>query len=100
MILDRLKTSLGILCLAASLLLMSPGVRVVWADEARPVVEPEEAVPARTGDETDPAPGGEIDSPAGSPDDVIVLNTRGYNYGPDRPTVEPTMPSTPAAPAE
>jgi hypothetical protein len=85
----------GCLCLAATLLLASPGVRVVRAaDGAAATVPPgpvcsEEAPGAEAADGVRPAPRrGHRTAPS---DRVVVLNVRGYNYdagvraqGPDR----------------
>jgi len=103
LITDRLKNTLGCLCLAASLLLFSPGVHVVRAEDGNSPASPEAAdariqseaqkpaiVPARPGEEAEMAPRIVDRGPAGR-NDVINLNTRGYNYGPDRPTVAPGM---------
>jgi hypothetical protein len=108
---SRLTTSLGRLlgaiCLGASLLLMSPGVATVRAEsgsaDSNPELEPAPKVPAppirvepaRVDGEIESAPRAERRSPSPARDG-IVLNTRGYNYGPDRPTIQPVLAPAPA----
>ena len=97
----------------ATLTLAWPGVQAVRADETpaaasetAPAAVPGAAkaapkakvVPARRDGEIVSAPRVENPRQPG-PDDVITLNTRGYNYGPDRPTVRPELLKRPAAPA-
>jgi len=102
-LLERVKTALGLSCLAATLLLMSPGVTIVRADEAaqpsKQSTEPAVEVPAR--DKMVPPPKApRVDDPAAQAQDrPIVLNTRGYNYGPNRPVASP-MPAAPAPSGE
>jgi hypothetical protein len=100
---DRLMTGTGLFCLMASLLLGSPGVRAVRAEDA-PEVGPVGGrgleVPVEGAAPTAPAvpptsdPGLARKPAAG---DVIVLNSRGYNYGPR--TSPPTEVRPPLAPA-
>jgi hypothetical protein len=101
-LLERVKNALGLSCLAATLLLMSPGVTIVRADEAakpsKQPAEPAAEVPAREMAPTPEAP--RADDPAAQAQHrPIVLNTRGYNYGPNRPVASP-MPAAPAPSAE
>lgn len=95
-ILERVRNALGLSCLAGTLLLMSPGVTIVRANEA--------AKPAKQGAETavmqpanQKAPTQRVprsDDPAlQAQEGPIVLNTRGYNYGPNRPTAVPAAPA-------
>ena len=101
-ILERAKTALGLACLAATLLLTSSGVTIVRADEtAKP--SQQAATPAVEGlaNETLPTPkAARAKGPAAQdPSRPIVLNTRGYNYGPNRPLAAPKL-SAPAATGE
>jgi len=81
---DRMKNSFGWLCLAATLLLMSPGVHAVRADDDKTPILP--SPPAVQSEKPDREPEQRGVDPTRSKG-VINLNTRGYNYGPDRPTV-------------
>jgi hypothetical protein len=86
------KTIFGLLCLAAALLLGSPGVRVVpaLAEELVSAAEPGPQCSARQA----PAADAEVEAllaklrqelmaGGAAGDDVpVVLNGRGYNYGP------------------
>jgi len=102
---DRIATTLGALSLLATLLLISPGVRAVRAEDGElrvngvdPALEAElevaapAPVPPAAPKSVSPSP-----SPSPSPDgagadlppDVRVLNTRGYNYGPPPGGVDP-----------
>jgi hypothetical protein len=97
-ILEWAKTCLGLSCLVATLLLTSPGVTIVRADEtAKPskqAVKPAVIVPTSEKGPIQTAPRAE--GPAAEAQrGPIVLNTRGYNYGPDRPVAAP-MPAAPA----
>ncbi len=101
---NRLSNAVGLICLAMTLLLLPAGVRVVRADdeaEARASVTPplptppasELATPQKPVvaqvveiDEAKEALRRDSVGTAGEPG-VIVLNTRGYNYGP--PTARP-----------
>jgi hypothetical protein len=86
-------------CLGASLLLLPAGVRSVRADEGaeqlmsvdptlvagEPVISGDPPVaPAH-----EPGTAAEAHRPADSGTDVIVLNTRGYNYGPSPTEIDP-----------
>jgi hypothetical protein len=101
---SRILSSAGLVCLAMSLLLMPAGVRVVRAhDEAKaPLsadpspqpVEPASSVGPPTAavvdvDTADDVPrrgrAGTTEVQTG----VVVLNTRGYNYGPPPAKPEP-----------
>jgi hypothetical protein len=108
--LQRVKTCLGLGALVACFLLWSPGVSTVRAGDdsspPQPQVTPKAAppvplavVPARRNGQIEMAPRAP-DPRAEATGDVIVLNTRGYNYGPDRPTVRPEAVHLPAAPAD
>jgi hypothetical protein len=100
--------SVGPASLAVSLLLAMVCVGIVHAEGelecSPPDVVAEERPPVRVVPATGPegeiemAPRGSIE-PGGAASDVVVLNTRGYNYGPDRPTVRPEAAAAPAAPA-
>ena len=105
--LRRWKTRLGLLCLAVSFLLWSPGVRTVRAGEDPPQAGPGSAsqqaapaavVPAHSNGQIEMAPR-PPDPRAEAAGVVVVLNTRGYNYGPNRPTVRPQAVHLPASPA-
>ena len=107
--LQQLRTCLGFCCLVAIFLLWSPGVQTVRAGDdpspASPSPEsdpqkekPLAVVPARSDADIEMAPR-DPDPRAESVSEVIVLNTRGYNYGPDRPTSRPRAVHLPAAPA-
>jgi hypothetical protein len=103
--LQRWKTGLGLFCLVLTFLLWSPGVRTVRAGDVAPQTspgsaeqEPAAAVvePARSDGQIEMAP--RVSDPrAEAVGGVVVLNTRGYNYGPDRPTVRPRAVQQPAA---
>ena len=107
--LQHLRTCLGFCCLVAILLLWSPGVQTVRAGDdpspasPSPELEPQKekplaVVPARIDEEIEMAPRAP-DPRAEAASGVVVLNTRGYNYGPDRPTSRPRAVHVPAAPA-
>jgi len=93
------RNSFGLLALGASLALASPGVDVVRAesDQARAKARPASQAQCPTPTAAAPAtPGvdrfvGQLRREHASPykkglqprdDDTVVLNTRGYNYGP------------------
>lgn len=107
-----MRDSLGWACLAASLLLLSTGVRVVRAGDEDPAAlvstdparvealerEQTEVPPAAPSPsprpnvsppraEAQPRAGGTVADPASG---VVVLNTRGYNYGPANTPSAPT----------
>ena len=113
--LDRIRTTVGLFCLAATLILSSGGVRAVRAEEgdgirsidpaltaaqeARAVRGPKAAKPSLVDanavappkpDSTDPAAldRAGINAVEVSPG-IIVLNTDGYNYGPPAGDVDP-----------
>ena len=104
---ETLRTASGLAALVACFGLLSPGVRVVQADEPAPAAEAAPAaepapevviVPAQRDGEIEVLP--RFDAPSEEERaGVLVLNTRGYNYGPERPTVRPEAVPTPAAPA-
>lgn len=101
---NRLVTSTGFLCLGASFLLMSAGVETVRAeagDETNMSIDPSleaaleeaEEAPKKVAPIVDvndmealarPGIGGVETRPG-----VIVLNTRGYNYGPPPGSLDP-----------
>lgn len=88
--LETVRTVFGLFSLAACLFLLSPGIQAVRAEEPAdpapaPVVQEEpEAVP---------------DSQEEGQGEVIPLNTRGYNYLPDRPAAHPERSQSPVVPA-
>lgn len=110
---EKCLNGLGIIALALCLLLMSPGLEIARAETGEPratektVVAPAPAsahvetrvfVAAEKDGELERAPRAE-DPRREARGDVITLNTRGYNYGPDRPTARPAFADQPAAPA-
>ncbi len=105
--LRRWKTRLGLFCLVVSFLLWSPGVRTVRAGEDPPQAGPGSALQQTAPAAVAPAySNGQIEMAPRAPDPraeaaggVVTLNTRGYNYGPDRPTVRPLAVHLPASPA-
>lgn len=108
---DRITSGAGLACLAATLLLSVPsGVRVVRADEddakwmsVDPALEAPTAPPAAPSTSPPEATRPSRVAAAGEPEKanrpgiagvevepgVIVLNTRGYNYGPPPQPPEP-----------
>lgn len=103
-VLERLGRLAGALAVVAAFALLSPGVRIARADEAAAPVAAPAASPAPGATSADPATPGRL--PTVRVDDVenakrpgvpaievqpgvVVLNTRGFNYGP---------PPTPLAP--
>ena len=122
----RIGDFIGSLFLVACLLLLSSGVSVVRADEAQgdvtapapsetaAAVKPanpaaQQDVVERPSKPSDPLEGAPRPERPGTPGPGggIVLNTRGYNYGPDRPTYQPqsappaaAQPSSPPAQPE
>ena len=93
---------LGALCVLLTLLLTSGGVQAVRAEsEVAPPVSavpaPAEGVPPAAPmpsvPSTSPMPGVISENPVVPVEEhlpgVIVLNTRGYNYGPKRPQIDP-----------
>lgn len=97
---STLRNSVGLLALGVSLALASPGVNVVRAEPAKPAAQATAAGSAEC-----PAPAAIPAKPASeefvvqlrrdqltgaqqregrSDGDFVVLNTRGYNYGPQR----------------
>jgi hypothetical protein len=109
----RVRNVAGIACVLATFALLSPGVRVVHADSAEPgspstLAAPAAASPASPVSAPDATPVATLASPVVSASDVeaarrpgvsgievapgiVVLNTRGFNYGP------PTAPLAPEA---
>lgn len=98
---DRIATTLGALSLLATLLLISPGVRAVRAEDGElrvngvdPALEAElevaapAPVPPAAPKSVAPSPSPDA-AVADLPSDVRVLNTRGYNYGPPPGGVDP-----------
>jgi hypothetical protein len=103
--LATLRTVAGMLALVGCFVLLSPGVRIVRADEAEKPAGPVAAtegvrvVPALRDGKIAVLPRFE-DPTEEQRSGVLVLNTRGYNYGPERPTVHPELaPAGPASPA-
>ena len=101
---ETLRSAFGLAALVGCFVLTSPGVRVVRADgpSPAPASAPAEGRLEVVVEEVD----GRVESAPRMPDptaeaaeDVVVLNTRGYNYGPDRPIARPRLASPPAAPA-
>ena len=105
---ERIGNFIGSLFMLACLILLSSGVSVVRADEAQGGVTasaPSETaavgpanpviIPPKASDVIESAPRAYRPAEPG-PGGGIVLNTRGYNYGPDRPTIRPQM-TVPAA---
>ncbi|MBJ22895.1 MAG: hypothetical protein CL933_26090 [Deltaproteobacteria bacterium] len=104
LLMNRMRTLTGVLCVFGCLLLLSPGVRTVRAEDGEetlmsidPVLEAKRARPpaaqppaavARV-----PEEGVEPDRPGAPANEVrpgvIVLNTRGYNYGSPHARREP-----------
>ena len=96
---NRFLTRTGLFCVMASLLLGSPGVRAVRAEDAQevgPVVRRGPAAQFEAAKSVEPAvasmrPPDVVRSPVST--DVIVLDSRGYNYGPrTSPTTEVRLP--------
>ena len=95
--------ALGLLCVVATLVLTSGvnAVRAEDADEALMSVDPALAEAREANRAEPPAPTAAPEEP-----EVIILNTRGFNYGPPPGEIDPSairfedeVPSTPAAPA-
>jgi hypothetical protein len=105
---NRIVTGLGLVCLAMTLLLLSPGVRAVHADgnlEANRSVDPvAEAAAHKAALEAEKIASDlaaknleaieEIVRTPGPADievepGIVVLNTRGYNYGPPLDALDP-----------
>ncbi len=114
---NRWTTTAGLFCLAASLILSSTGVRTVRAeggDEALMSIDPKLEARLEASPPAQPAPPPlaktppqEVELRPGEPaveaqPGVIVLNTRGYNYGPPVGPIDPaaldheTPPARPA----
>ncbi len=91
---------LGLLCFVASLFLSLPGINIARAeDEPVPATKPSPTTVAVGKDTEKPEVARGIYDPRNN-DGPIVLNTRGYNYGPSRPRASPAetappMPQTP-----
>jgi hypothetical protein len=99
---NRLSSSTGLICLALSLLLLPVGVRSVRADDDAKGLVSADSIPRPSETTTSEKPAvarpvtavGEAQANlrpggAGGEDqaEVVVLNTRGFNYGP--PLVNP-----------
>ena len=109
---EKCLNALGLVALALCLMLSLPGIEIARADTAAPPASPpsvqEKAsnpggptgvfVAAETDGELEMAPRA-LDPRGEARGEVITLNTRGYNYGPDRPTARPAHPPRPAPPA-
>ena len=107
--LQNVVNGLGLLALVACLLLSVPGIETARAgNETRSPVRtpskdaspdaPDVFVPAERDGQLEMAPR-RVDPRTEGRGDVITLNTRGYNYGPDRPTARPVLSTAPAAAA-
>ena len=108
---DGWGTTAGLLCLAASLLLSSTGVRTVRAEDgghASMSVDPKLEARLETSPPVPPPPTQTPPPPVelqpGEPGvetlpGVIVLNTRGYNYGPPIGELDPAALDHEAPPA-
>ena len=100
---NRIASLVGLLCLGTTLVLLPAGIRVARADEgvellmsvdpllvaAEEVAATQPAaagpvVPGEGGDEIRPGVSAREVQPG-----VIVLNTRGYNYGPRPAAIDP-----------
>jgi hypothetical protein len=98
----KARTIGGSLCLLATLLLLSPGVRAVRAaDGDTATVAPgpvcsSQPVEARAGVAALPPQRIERAMPAS--DRVVVLNTSGYNFAPSGRRTPPAGPAPPPAP--
>jgi hypothetical protein len=111
---NRWTTAAGLFCLAASLLLSSTGVRAVraeGAEEALMSIDPKLEARLEPSPPAQPAPPPRVVTPPpevehrpGEPavetqPGVIVLNTRGYNYGPPAGEIDPAALDHEAPPA-
>lgn len=110
--LENCLNGLGLIALALCLMLSLPGVEIARAETGtkpasqpaapaaarQPVTATEVFVAAEREGELDRAPRA-ADPRREARGEVITLNTRGYNYGPDRPTARPVHAPRPAAPA-
>lgn len=101
---NRIGTLIGLLCLVMTLAILPFGVSTVRAgDEAETLMSVDPLLVAGQAETADPAP---FVAPVIAPSDiegklrpgsagvevqpgVIVLNTRGYNYGPPPATIDP-----------
>ena len=101
---NRLLSSAGLICLAGTLFLLPAGVRIVRADDAStgpvcedpalspsPSVASEKPVVALPVTKVGEAPETLQPGAAGSEveAEVVVLNTRGFNYGPPPANPDP-----------
>lgn len=94
----KARTAAGFLSLAATLLLSSPGVKLVRAEDADPPPAPAAAEGPTCRADAPPTAAGVAELIArarqqattqanSSNEDFVVLNNRGYNYGPP-PSIE------------
>ena len=98
---NRFATSVGLLCLATTLALLPAGVRTVWAEpEGESLVSVDPLLEASETATAEQPPAAPVDKPVVDSEDlrrpglssvqtrsgVVVLNTRGYNYGPPSST--------------
>ena len=91
---NRIASLVGLLCLGTTLVLLPAGIRAARADEGvelpmsvDPLLVAAEEVAA-----TQPAAAGPVVPGEGGDEirpGVIVLNTRGYNYGPRPAAIDP-----------
>ncbi len=80
---------LGLLCFATALFLSLPGIEVARAeDEPVPATKSSPTTVAAENDTEKPEAARGIHDPR-NVEGPIVLNTRGYNYGPRRPKASP-----------
>ena len=111
---SRWTTTAGLLCLLGTLLLSSTGVRTVraeGAEEALMSIDPKLEARLEGSPPAQPAPPPLAKAPSpeaelrpGEPGvetqpGVIVLNTRGYNYGPPAGAIDPAALDHEAPPA-
>ncbi len=91
---------LGLLCFVTALFLSLPGIKVAHAeDEPVPATKPSPTtVAAENGTETPEVARGIYDPR--NDEGPIVLNTRGYNYGPRHPKASPVKTAPPVPQAE
>lgn len=92
-LISQMTTAAGVLCVVATVVLTSAGVRTVRAEggpgtlmsvdpELEAKVEAPPSAPALPAPTPAPAPASPATPGAPSDSGIIVLNTQGYNYGP------------------
>ena len=102
MIRKQAGLGLGLLCFVTALFLSLPGVEVARAeDEPVPATKPSPSAVAPKNDTEKPESARGMYDPRRNGEDRIVLNTRGYNYGPTRPKAPSaqTLPPAKAVPS-